>query len=113
MNRLRAPLLMLAALVLGGTARAHAGDPPAKEDARTRAEAIRKALPAPKEGFAYEGDLKAGEYLVGTVKLSAEPSTLDEKPVWLVTEEVRRVVGESRTSWEATFYLSKDRKSVV
>ena len=69
------PLLLLVAPVAG-------------DDAATRADAVRKALPAPAKahGVTFEGDITVKGLWAGEVSFSCVPHTFAREAVWRVTE---------------------------
>ena len=83
---------------------------PAEDEAtvRARSATVRAALPAPLKPWTFERDLVFDGYLLGKVTITAEPATLEEKPVWYVAERTVREAGEGRVVSESSCFLAQD-----
>jgi|GEM_PF-2584735 len=78
------------------------------ERARLRARALRNALPAPKTGFRWRGDLRLGDTRVGSVVLEAAPSAFGERAGWAVLESRTSRTGEAVVVLENSGLLKRD-----
>lgn len=99
------PLLALALLLAAvpATARADA-------QAADRARALRAALPEPaaEHKLSFWGEVWDGARWKGSLRVSLEPSTLDERVTWTAREEWRWVEGEATRQQRVVLTLGRD-----
>ena len=109
---MRPSLAVLLCLPLALASPALAGDPAGSAPEAAAAAKVRASIPVPEEekhlAFEFTGDLSiAGEW-GGTVHYEADTGTYKDQPVWVVTEEVVRDFGGSKTTTATSCYLSRD-----
>ncbi|MFM8979604.1 MAG: hypothetical protein ACKOSS_03980 [Planctomycetia bacterium] len=98
-------LVALALLPAGLPAVAHAD-----AQAGERARALRAALPEPaaEHKLAFWGEVWDGARWKGSIRVSLEPSTLDERVTWTAREEWRWVEGEAARHQQVVLTLGRD-----
>lgn len=98
------PLILASGLLVAGTPVASAG-PGAKA-----AEKVRAALaePSADRGFSFAGDLWEGGEWKGSLRVSVEATTHDERMVWTSKEELRWAEGASDRHLTVTLTLARD-----
>ncbi len=78
------------------------------EMAARRSAKVRASLSTPTKGFRFEADLVLGDYRIGSAVLSAEPSSVNGQPAWMVRETTQRTAGEAHVLGEWSGFLAQD-----